>query len=199
MTFVVSGCMPHPVPAPIVYTLEYKGASSEVPAAGRSQNEKPVLKLMPVRAAAPFTSPNILYRDRNFGLNHYAHSRWSDAPVTMLEGYLLTFLEHQGMFSSVLPPSSAAAGDLVLESMLQDFSLHIKSGKNADAEIKVIFYLVNARSGRLVACKEIAATVSAEETDAEHAVSALNSAVLKAAEELGTWLAAEADKFRLNS
>ena len=196
MVTVVCGCMPHPEPAPLVYTLADEEKASETSQTSRPGNEKPVLKLMQIRGAAPFTSADILYRDRNYGINSYAYSRWSDAPVTMLEGFLLAFLERGSLFSSVLPPSSAASGGLILESLLQDFSLHISAGKHAHAEVKVIFYLIDTHKGRLPASKEIAVSVPAAGTDADHAVSAINSAVLKVAQELQTWLAAEIERRR---
>ncbi len=187
-----AGCMPRPVPAPFVYTLEETCNPSESVVQVQDVNDMaPVLKLMPVQGAGPFTTEDILYRDRRHGLNSYAYSRWSDAPIRMVEGFLLTCLEHGGQFAAVLPPSSAAAGDLFLESALQDFSLHVGQDNIAEARVKMVFYLVEARTGRLIASREIGSAVPAAGTDARHAVAAVNTAACEAAEELDKWLAEE--------
>lgn len=190
LVLLSAGCTPRPAPAPFVYTLENQ--SSGVAAQAGVATKRPVLKLMPVRAAGPFTAEDMVYRDMYHGLNAYAHSRWSDAPARMLEGFFLASLEGSGLFTAVLPPSSAAGGDLILESVLQDFSVHLNSGGSAEAEIKMFFYLIETRSRSLAASREISVSEPAAGSDARHAAAALNTAAGKVAEELQKWLSTEA-------
>jgi len=90
MLALTSGCMPRTVSAPSVYTLATDGQNTgQGMAVEKPGHYSPVLKLMPVRGSSPFTGTGILYRDSDHGLNSYALSRWSDAPISMLEGFLM--------------------------------------------------------------------------------------------------------------
>ena len=189
LALLSAGCTPRPAPAPFIYTLENQ--SSGVAAQAGLATQKPVLKLMPVRAAGPFTVEDMVYRDNHYGLNSYAHSRWSDAPARMLEVFFLASLGNSGLFTAVLPPSSAAGGDLILESVLQDFSAHIDSGSGAEAGIRMFFYLIETHSRSLLASKVISVSVPAADSDARHAAAALNAAAAKVAKELQKWLSME--------
>ena len=130
-----AGCVTQSIAPAHLYTLspEWGDRSARTERVSKSPL---IIKLAPVRATQALTGAEIIYTDSHFGLNSYAHSRWSDAPVKLLQTLFQVALEENGRFRAVIPPTSAAGADLLLESTLFDFSHHIKDDGTSDGVIR---------------------------------------------------------------
>lgn len=188
---LLAGCMPKALPDPEVYTLGEEAGKDTVDAGQEYSPDAPVLKLAPVNGPAPFVSTDILYRNAHHGLDSYALSRWSGAPVKMVEIYLIEDLSRTGLFKAVLPPVSVSSADLLLECVLYDFSLHLDRDSVFEGVVRMRFYLMDSRTYKIVATKEFSSAVPAPDADAVHAVEAINRAVQHIDRELEIWLARE--------
>ena len=184
-------CLPQAVPAPALYSLSAKIPGNATASRQKYISSAPVLKLMPVYGSAPFVSTDIIYRHAHQGLGSYTLSRWSDAPVKMIETYLVEILGWNGPARAVLPPESTSTADILLEGMLYDFSLHLDSDSRPAGVVTMRFYLVNSDTRQLIATKDLSATIPARGTDAAHAVKAIDRAVQDICGKLTVWLSQE--------
>ena len=149
------------------------------PGGKRKQKSPLIIKLAPVRATQALTGAEIIYTDSHHDRNRYAHSRWTDASVKLLQTFFQVTLEENGRFRAVIPPSppiSAAGADLLLESTLFDFSHHIKDDGTSDGVIRIRFYLINNTTKTVMATKEFSSRTLAAAQNARSASAALNRA-----------------------
>ena len=187
LLLLLAGCATQSVPAASVYTLS---APQQAMAAPARNEQQAVLKLAPVNAARVYHSTGMLYSDAPHARNSYAYSRWSDAPVVLLQTLLQDQLERSGQFAAVLPPVSSAKADLLLESTLFDFSQHIDTDGSAAGVISMRFYLVDNATRKVIKTGQFVASVPAATKDAQGAVTALNKAAAIISRDLVQWLAA---------
>ncbi|HEB82404.1 MAG TPA: hypothetical protein ENJ11_06035, partial [Gammaproteobacteria bacterium] len=82
LLLLLTGCATQSVPAASVYTLS---APQQAMAAFANKEQQAVLRLAPVNAARVYHSTDLLYSDAPHARNSYAYSRWSDAPVVLLQ------------------------------------------------------------------------------------------------------------------
>ena len=175
------------VPADI-YTISPDWGNSRT----RTEIEKKsplIIKLTQIRATRALTGTEIIYTDAQYSQNSYACSRWSDAPVRLLQTLFQVALEENDRFGAVIPPTSASKADLLLETTLFDFSHHINDDGTSDGVIRVRFYLIDNRTKMVTATKEFTAMVSASSQNARSAAAALNKAATNVARDLVSWLA----------
>ncbi|HHA19834.1 MAG: hypothetical protein DRQ39_01940 [Gammaproteobacteria bacterium] len=158
-----------------------------------AKTDKLVIQLAVADTSSVFASTNISYQDQQQGFNSYAYSRWSDSPVNLLSFYFQQLLEQSKYFSAVTPPGSLSDTDLVLESTLYDFSHHIKDDDHSTANVSIQFYLIDARSKKVIATTLLDSEVVSEQ-NAGSAVLGLNKAVNNIADQLLVWLDKELSK-----
>lgn len=185
---LLSGCVTSNVPSAHIYTISPEWGDSGTQAE-REKKSPLIIKLAPVRGTRPFTSTELLYSDARYGRNSYAYSRWSDAPVRLLQILFLVALEENGSFRAVVPPTSVSEFDLLLESVLLDFSHHINDDGTSDGVVRVCFYLVDNKTGTVTATKEFVSKVPAPSQNAQSAAAALNKAATNVARDLVAWIA----------
>ncbi len=149
------------------------------------------IKLAPVRGMQALYGTKVLYTDTEYSQESYAYSRWSDAPARLLQMLFQTVLQKEGPFKAVLPPTSSAEADLLLESTLYDFSHHLNGDGTSDGVIRVRFYLIDNREKTVIATREFSSRVPALSCNARGAVVALNRAATEIASELVSWLVEE--------
>lgn len=77
-----------------------------------------VLKIRYCRAVAPFDNTYFLYRTQSGQYQHDYYRLFLTPPNEQINEYLRAWLEQSGIFRGVLPASSAARPDYVLESQL---------------------------------------------------------------------------------
>ena len=133
-------------------------------------------------------SRNILYQDQQYSLNAYAFSKWSDTPNRMLSNLFLTSIGDSAIFKVALPADSRGRSDYILESSLQQFHQQINSDNVSSAKIRIGFYLIETKSGKVVATREFSSADKTSSTDAKGGVQALNEAARSINNELLAWL-----------
>jgi len=185
---LLAGCATKSVPPADIYTISPEWGDSRAQAE-REKKSPLIIKLALVRGTRAFTGTEILYTDARYGQNSYAYSRWSDAPVRLLQTVFQVALEENGRFGDVVPPTSVSKADLLLESTLLDFSHHIKGDGTSEGVVRVRFYLIDNMTKTVTATKEFASRVPASSQNAQGAVSALNKAATNVARNLVSWLA----------
>ena len=187
LCFIYSGCTGKIVPPADIYTISAEWEQSKT-AAQEVKKSAIIIKLDPVRASHAFGTTAILYSKTRFDRNSYAYSRWSDAPVRLLQILFQADLEESGRFGAVIPSTSASEADFLLESTLYDFSHHINGDETSDGVVRIRFYLVNNITKKVTATKEFMSRVPAATLNARGAAVALNTAAINISHELTHWL-----------
>ena len=185
---LLAGCATKTVPPADIYTISPEWDSNSAQEETENKNST-IIKIALVRGTRALTGTEILYTDARFGQNSYAYSRWSDAPVRLLQILFQVALEESGRFGAVVPPASASEADLLLESTLYDFSHHINDDETSDGVIRVRFYLIDNTTKTVTATKEFVSCVPASLQNAQGAATALNKAATNVARDLVSWLA----------
>lgn len=184
---LLTGCATQSVPSADIYTISPEWGESSVRAEGEEKGRL-VIKLAPVRATRAFVGSEIIYTDEQYDWNSYAYSRWSDAPVRLLQTLFQVALEKSDLFGAVLPPTSVSEAELLLESTLLDLSHHIKDDGTSEGVVRVRFYLINNSTKTVTATKEFVSRVPASSQSAQGAAGALNKAAINVAGDLTRWL-----------
>ena len=182
------GCVTKSVPPAHIYTISPEWGESSARAEGGEKGTL-IIKLAPVRATRSLTGTEILYTDARYGRNSYAYSRWSDAPVRLLQKLFQVAMEENDRFGAVVPPTSTSKADLLLESTLYDFSHHINDDGTSDGVVRVRFYLIDNTTKTVTATKEFVSRALTSSQNAQGAASALNKAATTVARDLVSWLA----------
>ena len=181
-----TGCATKQVPAVSTYTLEI---DENVAIKTRQEPVFPgVLKVLIPKSSASIMSRQILYQEKQYTESSYLYSRWSEIPNKMIALKLLTYLNHSNLFKTVLPAYSKGKEDLILESNLSEFYHHINEDGSSSGRIRIKFYLIDVKNGRIVANKEFFSSTKAPSQDALGAVSALNTASQIISSEVTEWL-----------
>ncbi len=186
LCLLLTGCATQKLPPVTEYALAPKMMSSHQP----EQTVPLTIKLSPIVASQVYMTPDFYYVDDSYQRNPYAYSRWIDAPVRMLRLVLQDGLEQSGLFEAVLPPSSILPADLQLETTLYDFSHHVGTGSSSEAVVRIRFYLVDVRKGKILGSRQFVSHTPSASKDAKSGVAAINISVSDILEELISWLAA---------
>jgi cholesterol transport system auxiliary component len=117
----------------------------------------------------------------------YQNSEWFDTLPKLLQGTTIAALEQSGLFKAVFPSASSADETLRLESMIYDFSHHIR-GASSYAVVSVQFSLIDTKTGRLVKVKRFSYREATPELNAKGYVTAANRAVNRLENDLIVWL-----------
>jgi len=185
---LLAGCATKSIPPASIYTISPEWDSSRAQEETGKKNST-IIKMVSVRGTQALAGTEILYTDARYGRNSYAYSRWSDAPVRLLQILFQVVLEKSGRFGAVIPPASVSNADLLLESTLFDFSHHINDDGTSDGVVRIRFYLVDNTTKTVTATKEFASRVPASSQNARGAATALNKAATNVARDLVFWLA----------
>jgi ABC-type uncharacterized transport system auxiliary subunit len=185
LTLIV-GCTFQSLPPMEIYTLEPVWGQSDL-----AQTEKKgsaLIQIALVRGSAAFTTTEILYTDTKNTQHSYAYSCWRDAPVRAMQTVLEAAVENSGLFRAVLPSTSASGADFLLESALLEFGHILVEGSPSVGVVRMRFHLLDNKSRRVVASKELVAAIPAATLDARGGTAAINQAALKVASDLVVWL-----------
>ena len=185
---LLAGCATKTVPPADIYTISPEWDSNSAQEETENKNST-IIKIALVRGTRALTGTEILYTDARYGQNSYAYSRWSDAPVRLLQILFQVAVEKSGWFGAVVPSTSASEADLLLESTLYDFSHHINDDETSDGVIRIRFYLIDNTTKTVTATKEFVSCVPASLQNAQGAATALNKAATNVARDLVSWLA----------
>ena len=117
----------------------------------------------------------------------YQNSEWSNAVEKLVQGSVIEILQQSGMFKAVLPYASTAGEDYRLESLIYDFSHHIR-GDDSYAVVSIAFSLIDTHTGKLVKTKRFSYKEETPTVDASGYVAATNVAMHRLANDLVQWL-----------
>ncbi len=189
LTLLLGGCsLPFmgskgDVPQTHTYLLEWTPrAPAPRPAAGA-----PTLLVAPVRAAAGYTSSDLVYTKTDHELARFAYHRWADAPARMLEPLLQAVAENTGQFSAVIPAGSQARADLRLDSQLLRLRQEFQDG-TCNVVLAIRADLIEITSGRLKAGRQFSYREPCDAPTPQAGIAAANRLAARFAEDLALFL-----------
>lgn len=192
MLLFLAGCSLKEVfPDPVTYTIvplwqtQTKRLEKVKECAG-------TIKVAPVRGTRPFTSTELLYTDSDYGQNSYNSAQWSDSPLRLLQTLFQVTLDQSGLYCAVIPATSFADADFLLESTLLDLSHQVKDGGASEGVVRVRFHLVDVTGKRVVKTRELVRAVPASSLDAKGGAAAINQAAQTVTSDLVAWLSESA-------
>lgn len=198
----LSGCTalsPSATPPPSFYTLELArggtGRASPAPAGSESAPVLQVLIVRPPHAAAGYDSQRIVYQREAHKLEYFAHSEWVDTPARMLTPLLVSALERSGAFRAVALTPSSAAGDIRLDTEVLRLQ-HDFTTRPSRVRFTLRATLVDERTRRVLAWREIESEAPAGSDDPAGGVAAANIAVQSALASLAAFCADAAKQVR---
>ncbi len=197
LVLLLQGCALKQLPVTDVYTVAH--SLDEVPnptisgVTAKKQRRPITLKLAPMQGVSSFSVTDLIYRDARFGQNKYAYSRWSDAPVRLMQTYIQVALEQSQLFLAVVPPTSVSESDYLLESVLLDFSQHFKKVSDSqewysEGVVRMHVYLIDISTKKIITGKEFITHVRASSNNAAGAALALNQGTANIVRDLVSWL-----------
>lgn len=186
---VLSACsalQPSTQPQPTFYALD-NGAR---PAATRPAPPAsgPTLVVAQPRAAAGYDSQRIIYVREAHKLEYFAHSEWVDPPARMLGPLLVGAAERSGSFRAVVLTPGSASGDVRLDTEVVRLQHEFQS-RPSQVHFTLRATLVEDRSRRVIAWRELDATVPARSDDPYGGVLAANLAVQAVLDQLSAFCA----------
>lgn len=194
----LTGCVTEKLPPVSLYTLDPDLDAIKAPVVGENKTGK-ILMLGRISSTQPFSGPEMLYSDAQLKQNSYAYSRWSSPATVMLLSIFEEAIEKSGQYRAVVPYSSQARSDLLLEGTLFDFSHHIKKNGTSEGVVKISFKLIDSKTRKVMASRMFVSSVPASEANAPAAAMALNQAVTNVIRELLDWLKKQSkDQSRIN-
>jgi len=146
------------------------------------------LKLSSTRSIASLSSTQLYYLKEPSSINAYLYSKWSDTPSSMIDRSVTSSLQNEHLFETLLPPTSSATADLVLESDLNAFYHRFHNGANSEGFIDITYRLINPKTKTTIASKRFILIEPAPSQDAKGGVLALNNATHNLSLQCVSWL-----------
>jgi cholesterol transport system auxiliary component len=179
----ITGCAMKEAPPLQTYTIEI-GKVAPVHA-GRYRNK--VLKVsFPQTLTEPLTD-QMAFSYSSSDRGYYQNSQWSNNLGKLIQGSVIVTLQQSGLFKAVLPAASSANEDLRLESVLYDFSHHVR-GEDSYAVVSIAFNLIDTHTGKLLKSKRFSYREPTPTVNAEGYVAATNKALHRLVIDLIHWL-----------
>ncbi len=181
-----SGLIPRPTPQAAFYTIDVAPASGAL-APSINAKDMPTVLISAPRAAAGYDSRQMIYVRQDYRLQYFADSQWVDTPARMFAPLMVTHLAAAGAFQAVYTGASAAA-DLRLDTEIvvlkQDFL-------TTPSRVRFVLraHLIDGVSRRVIAARDIEATVASASEDPYGGVVAANGAVGKVLSQLSEFCA----------
>lgn len=146
----------------------------------------PVLVVDPPAAAPGLQGRGMVYVRRPYQLDYFARHGWVDPPARMLEPLLVQALQRQAGFRTVPASLGGVSVDLRLETRIlrlqQEFTVHPSRER-----LVLQAWLIDARSGRVLADRVFEAIEPAPGNDPYSGVQAANRAVAKVLAQLAAF------------
>lgn len=170
------GCSVLPKPAPETidkYVLEY---SAGAPAGDAIAGDLPVLLVSTPRSHGGYDSTRIAYMQQTYGLRYYTRSRWADTPARMLAPLIADAMQATGKFQALYATPGSIAADQRLDTELIRFHQDFRQ-QPSEVRITLRAQLVDMKTNRVIAVRQLDATAVAGSEDTYGGVVAANSAV----------------------
>lgn len=174
------------ITAPITnYTITASPKSSDT----AKHWESPLtLKIAGTKTVPSLSSKALLYLTDHQEVGEYLYSRWNDAPTAMIERTLVSSLDESHLFGALIPKSSTANADLILESSLYSFYHRIHENNTSDGFLEITYLLIEQKTNKIVASKRFSITSPAPSIDAHGGVAALNDSTHILSRQCIAWL-----------
>ena len=192
-----SALRPAATPQPSFYSLDSARieASAATHAPATSSIAAPTLIVNPPHAASGFDSQRIIYVRAAHQLEYFAHSEWVDTPARMLAPLIVAAVENSGAFRAVVLTPSAAAGDLRLDTEIMRLQ-HDFGSQPSRVRFTLRAYIVDNTTRHVLAWREFDESVAAASEDPYGGVVAANRAVQSVLQQLASYCAEAAGKWR---
>lgn len=181
---LVIGCSA-PITPPI---SEYTILHSEKLANAKAPLSHHTLSIASSKALPSLSSKSLYYLREGGESGAYLYSRWSDTPAVLIQHSLTASLQEKGVFTSLLPQTSAAHADWVLESDLSAFYHRFPKSSKSEAFIDITYRLVDTSTKLPLGSKRFIITVTAPTDDAKGGVTALTQATEDLCTQVSAWI-----------
>ena len=188
---LLAGCsslLPKPMPLPTLFALEDATPAPTAARPAASAASAPTLIVNTPRAAAGYDSTHIVYRRQPNEIEYFASSQWVDTPAQMLAPLMTRAIERTGAYRAVLRAPSAVAGQLRLDTELVRLQ-HEFTTSPSRVRLTLHAVLVDTTTRRVIAWREVDATVNAASDDPAGGVAATQQAVQRVLAELAAFCA----------
>lgn len=181
----LGGCSSKNNQAIDIYTLKY----SEVWDKNRAITfADTTLKISLPKSTKEIRKNKILYAKTLHKRETYAYSRWIDTPNSMIAQFLITLLNQNGLFKAVIPATSEAKSEWILESTIEDFHQSFDKENHSFGVVKIHFFLINQKDRKVISKRYFSVKIPAPTSDAKGGVKALNNALEEIGRKLINWL-----------
>ncbi len=185
MILIFSGCGSKNGKAIDIYTLKYNEFSSKQ--TSFVQTDK-IIKIATPKSTKEIKKNKILYAKMPYQREAYAYSRWSDTPNHLIEQFLVSLLNENGLFKAAVPATSKAKSQWILESTIENFYQYFDEKNRSFGVVKIRFFLINQKDKKLIVKHYFKAKVPTSSLDAKGGVKALNEALEQIGIQLSNWL-----------
>jgi cholesterol transport system auxiliary component len=180
---ILGGCAFKEMPPIRVYTIQ----NSAVTVSHSTKYRQKILQLSYPRALSGRATDQMHYSYSSMERGTYQNARWENTLPRLLQGTLVAALQQSRIFKAVFPETSAIREDLRLESLIYDFSHHIRGGSSY-AAVSIRFALLDAETGALVKTKRFTYSEKTTTCNAQGYVEAVNRIMKKLTADLIMWL-----------
>lgn len=169
-------------------TSEYSILPSYAPVSEATNSISATLKLSSTRSIASLSSTQFYYLKETSHINAYLYSRWSDTPSSMIDRALYSSLQNQRLFETLIPSTSSASADLILESDLNAFYHRFHNDSSSEGLIDITYRLIDPKTKTTIASKRFIITEPSPSQDAKGGATALNKATHNLSLQCISWL-----------
>lgn len=134
------------------------------------------------------SSKNLYYLKGEGEIGAYLYSRWSDTPAVLIQHSLTASLQENGVFAALLPQTSAAHADWILESELSSFYHRFPNNSKSEGFIDITYRLVDSSTKLPLGSKRFVISVVAPTDDARGGANALTQAAEKLSIQVTAWI-----------
>lgn len=154
----------------------------------KSVKSDKIIRLATTKSIPSLMSKHIIYIRANGESGNYLYSRWSDIPSVMIEHAILNTLNEHSVFKAILPSTSVATADLLIESDLVSFTHSFDASGKSYGVIDITYRLIDPKTKMTISSKRFFITTEADSLDAKGGVKALNKATQLLSEQFILWL-----------
>ncbi len=183
IAFIVAGCSSL---RPSVH--EHTILPSNTPHVAVTQSINATLKVLSTRSISSLASTQLYYLKDASHIDAYLYSRWSDSPSSMIDRSLTSSLQNRQLFTTLIPSTSSATADVILESDLSAFYHRFNDDAKSEGFIDVTYRLIDTKTKKTIASKHFVIIEPALSADAKGGVDALTKATWHLSEKTTDWL-----------
>ena len=169
-------------------TFEYTILPSYIPTGTVGESINGTLKLSSTRSIASLASTQFYYLKESSSINAYLYSKWSDTPSSMIDRMLTSSLQNQHLFDTLVPSTSSASADLILESDLNAFYHRFHNDANSEGLIDITYRLIDPKTKTTLSSKRFIITEPSPSEDAKGGAIALQNATYTLSSQCLSWL-----------